>query len=460
MPSLIAAQPKEIYLFERPPALGGTLITMSPEELEETLNIKLEEKVETDIALPQDVPGNISGKLSVEHLKSQLESLLSSPRNDLALAMINRQVGLGVFALADIPKDSVVCFYAGQLIQRTQVKSKRDPALGYYGLDIMFSTASYRGIASYFQHLPSNLKTENPKDFQKLLRMTGQTISEEIIKLEHELYSIEFKNGTSLDGVATANLRLEYITHNDLPIILFVTDQAIKKGEQLGFNYGYQYWQSKGQIPLLFDRLGNVFPVENYQRNFGVLSFDSFQYIGDFKPLIDQLVNGTKLVEVLDTVSQATYKIEAPLLFKKLQDSQAISSTDSLPKLTPSSNTTKPTLKNFSLSGENELKPLLAKYKLPDNSQPSLEKGLRNAASNNQLDDLMIFAKHVKNLDAQDSNPQSKKTAAHWAAIKGHKDCYNHLMYRGANLYIPDASGTIACQIWLKQEMSRFTLKP
>jgi ankyrin repeat protein len=52
----------------------------------------------------------------------------------------------------------------------------------------------------------------------------------------------------------------------------------------------------------------------------------------------------------------------------------------------------------------------------------------------------------VQNINAQDENPLQRKTALHWAAIKGHEECYIFLKSKGARSDIPDASLKIAEQ--------------
>lgn len=89
---------------------------------------------------------------------------------------------------------------------------------------------------------------------------------------------------------------------------------------------------------------------------------------------------------------------------------------------------------------------LVAKYKLPDDSQPSLEKGLRVAATNNHVEDLKFFISMVKNINAQDANPKVKRTALHWAAIKGHDECYQLLLAAGAKTDILDFEEKMAGQ--------------
>ncbi len=91
-----------------------------------------------------------------------------------------------------------------------------------------------------------------------------------------------------------------------------------------------------------------------------------------------------------------------------------------------------------------KIAPLIKKYGLPDSTQKSFEQGLRNAAANNKIDDLKIFIKLVKNINAQDVNPNVQRTALHWAAIKGHKECYQLLINADANPDIPEAAGETA----------------
>ena len=79
-----------------------------------------------------------------------------------------------------------------------------------------------------------------------------------------------------------------------------------------------------------------------------------------------------------------------------------------------------------------------------EEGQKNLEKGLRNSVVNNQIEDLKIFIKYVNNINAQDENPKSKRTALHWAAIKGHTECYKLLVESGANACIFDADDNLA----------------
>lgn len=87
---------------------------------------------------------------------------------------------------------------------------------------------------------------------------------------------------------------------------------------------------------------------------------------------------------------------------------------------------------------------LLKKYGLVDDSQPSLEKGLRRAAAKNNMTDLKLFIQFTNNMNAKDSNPTVGRTALHWAAEKGHVDCYHLLIENGADVTLLDANGRCA----------------
>ena len=81
----------------------------------------------------------------------------------------------------------------------------------------------------------------------------------------------------------------------------------------------------------------------------------------------------------------------------------------------------------------------LAEYKLLNDSQESLEKGLRIAAHNNRYSDIPLFIQYVKNINAQDNNPEKRLTALHLAVLKGHKEIAQLLKDSGALVDIRDA---------------------
>ena len=111
------------------------------------------------------------------------------------------------------------------------------------------------------------------------------------------------------------------------------------------------------------------------------------------------------------------------------------------------SNTGTP-LRTAGFFAEPILEALVKKYNLPDYSQPNLEKALRNAAANNQVGDLKILIRYVKNINAVDANPTSRKTALHWACERQHIECIQLLLDdRNIDPTIKDARGREASAI-------------
>ena len=55
-----------------------------------------------------------------------------------------------------------------------------------------------------------------------------------------------------------------------------------------------------------------------------------------------------------------------------------------------------------------------------------------------------ILLTAVKDINAQDDNPKSRRTALHWAAIKGHMSIFDLLIAKGAKVDIKDAEGKTA----------------
>ncbi len=115
-----------------------------------------------------------------------------------------------------------------------------------------------------------------------------------------------------------------------------------------------------------------------------------------------------------------------------------------LDPMTPSTSPS-PYQTSIPLFDNSKITSLLKKYNLQNDSQASLEKALRIAANNNQVDDLKILIKVIKNIDAAD-NQKTKRTAAHWAAFNNHQECYQLLVKAGASVTIEDADGKNALQ--------------
>ncbi len=432
-----------IAIADKPLLLGGKVEHITIDEFEKKIGQPYLDRIDAT-ELPINLSENhenITGNLTPRQLKKQLESILNNPRQDLVICKINDSVGYGVFSSNDIPKDTVLCFFSGTLINSSKVKIETDHAIGYYGLNTSFSTRNYRGIASFFQHLPTALKFPDAKIFSQLLQSMGQPVSENDLKINDELYSIEFIDKNVEKSLAIANIRCEYVCYNGIPVVLFVTDNPIKAGEQIGFNYGKDYWLSRNLVPEFFDKSGSIIPSTSYKRTFHQLKLDGCIYTGELLPLIKQLKDGKNQIELVDD-NHKPRKINSSIVLNELLRVHAITEDQYRSfQRTPSNY-----LSSSVLFETTDINILIKKYNLPDSSQVSLEKGLRNAATNNQVEDLKKFIQLVKNINAQDANPKVKRTALHWAAIKGHDDCCQLLLESGANHSIPDAIGETAAK--------------
>jgi len=106
--------------------------------------------------------------------------------------------------------------------------------------------------------------------------------------------------------------------------------------------------------------------------------------------------------------------------------------------------TSEPTQRSASRLVDHSLAALVKKYKLPDASQSSLEKAFRMAVVNHFHTDIKFLLQQVHNINTQDSNPNSQKTALHWAVLKGNKEAISLLLKTGARYDIPDSSCKMA----------------
>jgi ankyrin repeat protein len=88
----------------------------------------------------------------------------------------------------------------------------------------------------------------------------------------------------------------------------------------------------------------------------------------------------------------------------------------------------------------------IKKYKLTGNSLLELEKALRNAVANNQIDqidDVKFLCSPLIKLDINAAGPLSGKTALHVAAEKNHIEIIKFLLEKSADSTRRDKDGKI-----------------
>ena len=284
-----AQTPAFIPVADRPLQLGGNTEFLTVEEFQKRFGFVYNDGISVDAKTRiRPFTESVTGDVPASQLKKQIERVLKSPLVNLVLCKMG-ECGHGVFASKDIPKNSVVAVYAGTIMEGDKVSDAADHALGYYGTNMSFSTRHHRGIASFLQHMPEEPRFADAKTFSHVLKMTGQDVSEDELRLNVELYSTEFDSAKTKELIATENIRREFLEFNKIPLIAMVADKDIKSGDQLGFNYGYQYWLSRNVTPEFFDKNGTTVSCRVYKRIFGRLNFGSFSYTGAYRPLIDSL---------------------------------------------------------------------------------------------------------------------------------------------------------------------------
>jgi len=282
---LTIPSPSSIPYADKPLKQGGRITNISADELQRKLNIVYRE----NLTISKDMKitpfkSVIRGQISEENLIQQIHKLTQIGHQHLVLCEM-KNVGIGVFASSDIPENTVVAIYNGTIIDEKSVNNPHDEGMLFDDTNFVISTEHYRGIASFFQHLPLNPKQDYDiyKNFIK--KNLNRDVSENL-KLHYETLSCNFSNSIE-DSVKLSNVRQEFINYKNIPIIAFVTDENIKAGDQLGYSYGDDYWLSRNIVSEFFDHKGAIIPRHLYKRTFGIMRIDRFCYKGDYQNLIN-----------------------------------------------------------------------------------------------------------------------------------------------------------------------------
>ena len=110
---------------------------------------------------------------------------------------------------------------------------------------------------------------------------------------------------------------------------------------------------------------------------------------------------------------------------------------------------------------DNYVHDIKIKYKLVDLSDKSIEWALRKAAANNIVDDItFILTNFSINIDAQDGNPASLKTALFLAAERGHEESVMVLLNAGARIDILTAKAMSAQEMDIIKSKTSSNLNP
>lgn len=310
-----AKTPTHIPVADKPLKQGGKIENLTIEEFQKRLGCVYNDGISIDKkATITPFRESVAGSKTSSQLIQQVQKILKFSFKNLFLC--KGDCGYGVFASQDIPKDTVVAIYSGTIINGHKVEDSDDEGLGYFESNMAFCTKNHRGIASFMQHLPKLPKVDMETYFQ-VAQMCGFKDKNEM-RLDSDLYNVEFRNSNSIKNTAIENIRNEYIKYNNFPLIALVTDFDIKSGDQLGFNYGCHYWMSRNVTPEIFDKSGNTLSTKVYKRIFGRLFFENFSYTGEYKPLIEYLKGGQTKITLFGDDKKIHEVYASELLLKLL----------------------------------------------------------------------------------------------------------------------------------------------
>lgn len=174
-------------------------------------------------------------------------SQIKDAYSKLALIKINDVVGYGVIALEDIPANTIISYYTGELFKNDGVIKKRhtdheytlSPTHGLYFID----AKKRRNFSSFFAHAFTNLDNFYPYP------VNGKEIDYEAWK----------------KTICTSNLKLKTIEfYQHKPYAFFYTTKLISAGTLCTWDYGDHYWIKIE--PDLFTLQGALVSKSTYRR--------------------------------------------------------------------------------------------------------------------------------------------------------------------------------------------------
>jgi len=368
-------------------------------------------------------------------------------------------------ATREIPKDTVVTHYAGELILSKDGRGPYVIEIPHFS-ELAIDALRIGNIARFFPSLPTIAEA-------KMFEMPDEIRAK----------------------IATENLSPDsYITIDGLIGIVFKTIRAIPPGGIMGFSYYLPYFLNRNTIPFFYTEIGlpldltttfldirryfvfalirSIFievnpllmrdrslslafhdhPLTQLKRQFDSdinYAFEKFEHdlrlqLHDFKKIISNFYERQKDNAIIQELSRKNLDNFEFLDRILTQSPEAMCGElrEKFKRIYPEA--TNQALFRFKHEIEAKksshssreigffeapiLNRLMMKYGLPDYSQPNLEKALRNAATNNNVNDLRTLLKYVKNINAIDGNPTVGRTAFHWACEKGHAECIGLLM--------------------------------
>jgi hypothetical protein len=285
MKSIIVAEtPAKIPYMDNPPAEGGEIKYLTPDEYKQKFNCEYTEGIVVKQLKREPANENdfkdARGRAAYERLLHPLEHLV--------ICKMSHDIGYGLFTTEDIPMGTVICLYTGEYDPKTA------EFVYSYG---SINAAKIGGVARFMQHQPiskenheaylmqglkdyrlfaiqENIPEEQAKVMLNDSTFINKKVKEYRVKIEendafagYDFEQYRFADKQLINQIAQSNVAIETTEVAGVEVILMVASRDIKKNESIGFSYGVIYWQhpSIRKSPLLFGKTGQIIlPEKGY----------------------------------------------------------------------------------------------------------------------------------------------------------------------------------------------------
>ncbi len=174
--------------------------------------------------------------------KSSIISDIKEYQKKIVICYMGDEAGYGACALEEIPENTYVALYSGQIIPVNDKHPFKDHSNPYAAsLDYILSgkpgasinAEKIGNISRFFQHAPENLDDYNVTNID-------------------------------LNTIATANLEIAKFSYQGNPFICFKTKRKMQMGEPFLWDYRRVYWEGMELQPRLFDLDGRIINPTSY----------------------------------------------------------------------------------------------------------------------------------------------------------------------------------------------------
>ncbi len=213
---------------------------------------------------------NVTRPYHINELRYQLESLratalteveymllneaIEENRSKIGLVYAGEELGYAVVAMEDIPANTLVTTYTGNLRPHSDIfvdqclNTRYALTFECQQADILFAldAVDYRNFGAMISHLPS---------------------AATIAKYSFQVAELALQPEDGKPDLGVANIRILKYTYRHFPFAVMETSEPIKKGHLLGYDYEMNYWRALGLTPSLFTRAGRPLKTTSYRAN-------------------------------------------------------------------------------------------------------------------------------------------------------------------------------------------------